>query len=454
MEPEKRSSIEMQDKPEEGSPISLGDRYGLGAGLGAQLPEEGADVAVAGASRTGWLTKLGLWVKEKGLSAWYFPAIALVLVLVGNVRFYDEFNPNYFSIDYLIVPVAFQALCVVSMVYMWRIATTEKIYRFKLLIWGATVLCLGYVWYMGAPSGSYDFALGSIYVEASNMAFPAVLALALLLGGLRKRLVGYMVAAALCFALLVVLLAWQVPSRMVLVVAYVMAVMVAQAFLERFFPRISSSARLVIALVASLAVVAIMLFDMFPWYGTATSVQSFLTTGKSDPFNSGWEYLQVDKLLAGSRLIGSSDTLMYHNYYALTPRGWWWSFPILNTIVVSGRLLGLAIGLLCVCLVALLVRAVLKSTPRNRPIVTALAGMIAVQMTATVLMNFNLFPISNLGMPFFGQGTFTLLLNCLALGVIAGLRREELEAEAQPVQPAEAAPAPCSQWAEESLGIQ
>ncbi|MCL2826292.1 MAG: type IV secretory system conjugative DNA transfer family protein [Eggerthellaceae bacterium] len=384
---------------------------------------EGADGDVGVMKREGWFVKLGRWVREKGLSAWYFPVIAFVLVLMGDIGILADYNISSFDSGDLMVLLVFGGSCIAAMLFVWQVVTTEMLYRYKLFFWGATVLCIAYVFYRG----TYGFMLGLVYATVGDVVFLAVFSLALFIAVCRGRFMGYVGAAALCLVVLVVLVWWQVSPFMTLVVAYVMAAMVAQAFLECLFPGIASGARFAIALVASLVVIAAVVFFGFPWGSSFMRMMSFITTGKSDPYNTGWEYLQVDKLFAGSQLIGASDTLMYHNYDALTPRGWWGSFPILNTIVIAGRLPGLALALLCLCLVTLLVHAAIKSSPKNRPIVTALAGMIAVQMTVTVLMNFNLFPLNSLSVPFLGQGYLSLMMSCLALGTIAALRREELE---------------------------
>ncbi len=153
-------------------------------------------------------------------------------------------------------------------------------------------------------------------------------------------------------------------------------------------------------------------------------ILSFLTRGKSDPLNSGWQQIMVDKWLAVSTLFGkTTEKVNGYNLDKGMP-GITTNYVLINIIAT----LGWVVGIVLVLVIAVFIGRMFVTTKKIKNdygfyLSLGACTILSAQFTISVLMNFNLFPVTDVSLPFISYGGVGYIVSMALVGTILSVWR-------------------------------
>lgn len=149
-------------------------------------------------------------------------------------------------------------------------------------------------------------------------------------------------------------------------------------------------------------------------------ISAFLTGGQSDPRGAGWLTAQLAVLIKNARLIGP------------VPGGVPEMFSNLMSEYVLAGVLGrygwLPAAALLLAVAALLWRLFAAAAKVKEPCGFALAfsasAVLAMKFIINILINFNLFPVADIGLPIVGGGGSDCFVSFILIGVVLSVCRQ------------------------------
>ncbi len=153
-------------------------------------------------------------------------------------------------------------------------------------------------------------------------------------------------------------------------------------------------------------------------------VISFITRGNSDPMGIGWQQSMADKWLSISKLFGKSTDLVQGYPIDMAMPEVTTDYILINIIST----LGWAVGIVLILAVgALIVRMTVTSRKIKNEYGFFLSFgfciALSVQFIINILMNFNLFPLMGVSLPFVSYGGMGYIVNMAFVGIILSVWR-------------------------------
>lgn len=151
---------------------------------------------------------------------------------------------------------------------------------------------------------------------------------------------------------------------------------------------------------------------------------SFLTRGKSDPLNGGWQQIMADKWLAVSTLFGKTTGKVNGYNIDKGMPGITTDYVLINIIAT----LGWVVGIVLVLVIAVFIGRMFMTTKKIKNdygfyLSLGACTILSVQFTISVLMNFNLFPLTSVSLPFISYGGVGYIVSMALVGTILSVWR-------------------------------
>ncbi len=149
-----------------------------------------------------------------------------------------------------------------------------------------------------------------------------------------------------------------------------------------------------------------------------------MTRGKSDPLGSGWQQIMADKWLAVSTLFGkTTEKVNGYNIDKGMP-GITTDYVLINIIAT----LGWVVGIVLVLVIALFIGRMFMTTKKIKNdygfyLSLGACTILSVQFTISVLVNFNLFPVTSVSLPFISYGGVGYIISMALVGIILSVWR-------------------------------
>jgi cell division protein FtsW (lipid II flippase) len=153
-------------------------------------------------------------------------------------------------------------------------------------------------------------------------------------------------------------------------------------------------------------------------------VASFITRGKTDPLGNGWQQVMADNWLAVSKLFGkTTETVSGYGIDRAMP-GATTDYVLINVIAT----LGWAVGIALVASVALFIIRMFVTTRRVRNdygyyLSLSSCTVLSAQFVISILINFNLFPLMGMSLPFISYSGTGYIVSMALVGIILSVWR-------------------------------
>jgi len=144
----------------------------------------------------------------------------------------------------------------------------------------------------------------------------------------------------------------------------------------------------------------------------------------SDPYGMGWIYYHLSNVLSQAQLWGvGADVVSHTSYYAMPSAVS--EFALANVIITFGWSVGIAL----VAAIAVLIARMFMVTRKVRNdfgfyITLSAYAVLAMQFVMNVLMNFGLFPMVGIGLPFVSFTGSMYVMNMVLVGLILSVWRK------------------------------
>lgn len=153
-------------------------------------------------------------------------------------------------------------------------------------------------------------------------------------------------------------------------------------------------------------------------------IKSFITRGQSDPFGGGWQQIMADKWLAASTLFGkTTETVNGYNIDKGLP-SITTDYVLINIIATLGWVIGIALVLVIAVFIARMF-VTTKKIKNDYGFYLSLGAstILSVQFTIGVLVNFSLFPLMSVSLPFISYGGTGYIVSMALVGIILSIWR-------------------------------
>jgi cell division protein FtsW (lipid II flippase) len=153
-------------------------------------------------------------------------------------------------------------------------------------------------------------------------------------------------------------------------------------------------------------------------------ISSFITRGQSDPAGGGWIQVMADKCLSSSALFGKGTaTIDGYSIDKVMP-GITTNYVLINVIST----LGWAAGIALVLVIAVFIGRMFFTTKKIKNtygfyLSLGACTILSVQFAISVLINFNLFPQTDISLPFISYGGVGYIANMALVGIILSVWR-------------------------------
>jgi cell division protein FtsW len=153
-------------------------------------------------------------------------------------------------------------------------------------------------------------------------------------------------------------------------------------------------------------------------------IASFITRGRDDPLGSGWQQVMADNWLAVSKFFGKTTETVSGYRIDMTLPNATTDYALINVIAT----LGWAIGIALMILIALFILRMFMTTKRVKIdygyyLSLASCTVLSAQFVISILMNFNLFPLMGVSLPFISYGGTGYIVNMALVGIILSVWR-------------------------------
>ncbi|HEX3028113.1 MAG TPA: FtsW/RodA/SpoVE family cell cycle protein [Clostridia bacterium] len=161
---------------------------------------------------------------------------------------------------------------------------------------------------------------------------------------------------------------------------------------------------------------------------------TFVTRGKSDPMGEGWQQIQADKWLSVSHPFGKTTETVSGYKIDFGMPGLTSDYVLINVISTLGWIVGIAI----VMIIALLIFRMIRTTKKIKNeygfyLSLAACSVLSAQFIISILINFNLFPLMSVNLPFVSYGGIGYIVNMMLVGIILSVWRRNNLIEKSPI---------------------
>jgi len=148
---------------------------------------------------------------------------------------------------------------------------------------------------------------------------------------------------------------------------------------------------------------------------------AFITRGQSDPLGSGWMIIQIDNVLKTAKLFGTAD---FADRTGILIFDWKCTFILVNIVAHLGWAVGIAVMAAIAAFIAQLFRITAKiKNCLGFYIALSSSIMLALRFVTGILMNFGLFPITDLYIPFLSYQGSGYIVDMILLGMVLSVWR-------------------------------
>ncbi|RCX16609.1 cell division protein FtsW (lipid II flippase) [Anaerobacterium chartisolvens] len=150
----------------------------------------------------------------------------------------------------------------------------------------------------------------------------------------------------------------------------------------------------------------------------------FITRGRSDSFGSGWQQVMADNWLSVSKLFGrTTETISGYGIDMAMPSVTT-DYVLINLIATLGWAAGIALIILAALfIIRMLMTARRVKTSYGHYLALASCTVLSLQFIISILMNFNLFPLMGMSLPFISYGGTDYVIDMALVGVILSVWR-------------------------------
>lgn len=287
-----------------------------------------------------------------------------------------------------------------------------------------TLMLLLFTLYKGAAFNGRSFlTIGGISVSSD---YVPIMFLAAIAGFMEKgrgkggtAFVGILALA--CISLIPVIALPNLPVAFVLMSCY--AVLIISSVLKNHF---GGYRRLQLAFLVGIGilVISIMAFGIISEPYRLDRISTFITRGQSDPYGAGWQQVMADRWLAASALFGKSTETVDGYSIDMGMPGLTSNYVLLNVIATLGWVVGLAL----VLAIAVFIGRMFMTTRKIKNtygfyLSLGACTILSAQFIFSVLINFNLLPLTDINMPFISYGGVGYIANMALVGIILSVWR-------------------------------
>lgn len=154
------------------------------------------------------------------------------------------------------------------------------------------------------------------------------------------------------------------------------------------------------------------------------SVMYFVSRGKSNPAGGGWQQMMADNWLAVSNLFGKTNETVSGYGIDMGMPSVTTDYVLVNIIAT----LGWAVGIALILIIALFIFRMFITTKKIKNdygfyLSLAACTVLSLQFTVSLLMNFNLFPLMGVSLPFVSYGGTGYIVSMTLVGIILSVWR-------------------------------
>lgn len=153
-------------------------------------------------------------------------------------------------------------------------------------------------------------------------------------------------------------------------------------------------------------------------------ISSFITRGQSDPNGAGWTQAMADKCLSSSVLFGKSAATIDGCSIDKVMPGITTNYVLVNVISTLGWVAGIAL----ISVIAVFIGRMFATTKKIKNtygfyLSLGACTILSVQFAISILINFNLFPQTDVILPFISYGGVGYIANMALVGIILSVWR-------------------------------
>jgi len=151
---------------------------------------------------------------------------------------------------------------------------------------------------------------------------------------------------------------------------------------------------------------------------------TFITRGQSDPTGGGWQQIQADKWLSVSHFLGKTTQTISGYKIDFAMPGLTSEYVLINVIAA----LGWIVGIVLVMIIALFIFRMIMTTNKIKNeygfyLSLAACSVLSTQFIISILINFNLFPLMSVSLPFISYGGTGYIISMMLVGIILSVWR-------------------------------
>jgi len=365
--------------------------------------------------------------QHKPETEWSLIGLTAIIAVIGGIIMYmsskfDSLQAVSFG-KYLFFAVI--GICVLAGLYFFDCTKLKKLAVPLYLI---TFILLLFTLYKGATFNGRSFlAIGGISVSSD---YVPIMFLAAITGFMEKGRDkgGIAVAGILALALISLIPVIALPNltvAFVLMICY--AVLIISSVSKNHF---GGYRKLQLASLGGIGilVLCIMAFFIISEPYRLERISSFITRGQSDPYGAGWQQVMADKWLAASTLFGKSTETVDGYSIDMGMPGLTSNYVLINVIATLGWVVGLAL----VLAIAVFIGRMFVTTRKIKNaygfyLSLGACTILSAQFVFSVLINFNLFPMTDISLPFVSYGGVGYIANMALVGMLLSVwRRNKL----------------------------